>query len=133
MTWQEITMPDDIGGDELAVNEIRSGKREEYYLEKEYIGKSGRRIPVALYVHRFPPHGDLESFIVSAEDISEKRDFDKVKKSVDDLVDRIERLESKPIWYQNLMPFLLKYWPIIASIGAGLATIVGWALAYLLE
>lgn len=53
--WQEITHPEDVGGDLDNVQRVKSGKLSEYYLEKRYRTKSGSYIRIGLYVHRYPP------------------------------------------------------------------------------
>ena len=54
LTWRDITVTKDVGGDQAALDEIIDGTRQNYYLTKEYIRKDGTAILVDLYVHSYP-------------------------------------------------------------------------------
>ena len=62
LTWRDITVTKDVGGDQAAIDEIINGTRHEYYLTKEFIRKDGSSVVVDLYVRSYPiwaEHGVL--------------------------------------------------------------------------
>lgn len=66
--WMEITSQRDVGGDLASHEAVIDGRIDTYTLEKDYVHKRGRSIPVVLTVRRFPraPHLPLLYFSVEA-------------------------------------------------------------------
>lgn len=58
-TWMELTAQEDVGGDLASVEALIDGRIDSYTLEKDYIHKRGRDIPVVLTVRRFPRESHL--------------------------------------------------------------------------
>lgn len=83
-TWQDITKIEDIGSDQAEVDNIRSNKKEEYYLEKTYIRKDRSSITIKLYVHRYPENGDHEGYVVFAKRLTSE-DYESLKSKFLDL------------------------------------------------
>lgn len=82
-TWKDLTPINDIGADEVAVQSVISGVSDEYQMQKHYITKSGKLIPVWLYVHRFPELGDVTMFVSCTEPITNTDvELQKVKEEV---------------------------------------------------
>lgn len=54
LTWKDITVTKDVGGDQAAIDEILRGIRQSYYVTKEYCRKDGSIILVDIYVHSYP-------------------------------------------------------------------------------
>lgn len=65
--WLDITADEDIGGDIAAADEIREGKSDSYYTEKKYRRADHTFVHVGIYVHRHPPFGPHEGFMVFAK------------------------------------------------------------------
>ena len=86
-TFQDITHPDDLRGDEAEVAKLISGKTKHYILEKRYIHQSGSpiwaRLTVSI-VHR--EDGSNNHFISVIEDISQQKQLENdLKKSNEEL------------------------------------------------
>ena len=54
MSWEDITVQHDIGGDRDSVKAVLRGEIQEYTMAKRYKHKFGHKIPVILSVIRFP-------------------------------------------------------------------------------
>lgn len=66
-TWMEFTDQHDVGGDLASVEALVDGRINSYTIEKDYIHKRGRRIPVVLTVRRFPRESHLPLLYLSKE------------------------------------------------------------------
>lgn len=66
-TWMEFTAQPDVGGDLASVEALTDGRIDTYTLEKDYIHKRGRSIPVVLTVRRFPRESHLPFLYLSKE------------------------------------------------------------------
>lgn len=66
-TWMEITAQRDVGGDLASVEALIEGKIDSYTLEKDYVHKRGRSVPVVLTVRRFPRASHLPLLYMSKE------------------------------------------------------------------
>jgi PAS domain S-box-containing protein len=68
MTWMEITLQSDVGGDLASVQSVINGDDTSYTLSKRYKHKLGKKVPVQLTVWRFPLNSErlLACFIVEA-------------------------------------------------------------------
>lgn len=74
LTFQEITYPDDLDTDLEYVHHLISGEIEDYSIEKRYIRKDGSVIWINLTGSGVrKPSGEPEYFIITVEDISEKK------------------------------------------------------------
>lgn len=71
-SWKDITIQEDIGGDAAAIAEIKNGKAVEYYMEKKYIRADGSTISVGVYVHRQPPYGKHQGYVIFAKQVGSK-------------------------------------------------------------
>lgn len=66
-TWMDITAQRDVGGDLASVEAVIEGRTDTYTLEKDYVHKRGRAIPVTLTVRRFPRASHLPLLYFSVE------------------------------------------------------------------
>lgn len=96
-TWQDITLQEDIGSDQVSAEGLKAGTDEEYYLEKEYVSPTGQRRGVGLYVRRHPPFGPHEGFIVFATPLN-SREQEALRRAYVDLKSSVSILEEQ----QNL-------------------------------
>jgi len=91
LTFQQITDPDDVALDLGLLEELRSGTRTQYQLEKRYIRKDGRAVWINLNVA--PKHnarGEVEYYVSVIKDIdAEKRAQQKVAELNADLERRV--------------------------------------------
>lgn len=73
-TWQELTHPEDIGGDLAHLRRLATGEIESYQREKRYLHKQGRSIwgLLSVSMHR-DEHGDPLNFIAQIQDITERK------------------------------------------------------------
>lgn len=67
-TWMEITVQRDVGGDLASEEAVIDGRTDTYTLEKDYLHKRGRAVPVILTVRRYPraSHIPLVYFSIEA-------------------------------------------------------------------
>jgi diguanylate cyclase (GGDEF)-like protein/PAS domain S-box-containing protein len=75
MTFQQITHPDDLAGDLAHVDRLLSGEISHYSMEKRYYHALGAVVWIQLsaaLIHE-PGTGHPEQFVVSIEDITERR------------------------------------------------------------
>ena len=74
MTWAEFTHPDDLKHNVFEYEQMLANETNGYTLEKRYISKSGKEIPVRVVV-RCARHqdGTIEYVTTMVEDISERR------------------------------------------------------------
>jgi len=131
MRWNEITAPEDVGGDLEAIQEIMDGKRDEYYLEKTYIRKGGEHVVVSLFVHRFPEYGEVTSFIVAA------KERDSGAGQIDDLRRDMDKFQSELDRLRNPWPYRWKWcrdnWAIISGVAAGLFALISWVVSFFVK
>jgi len=68
MTWMDITLQADVGGDLASIQSVINGNDTSYTLSKRYKHKLGKKVPVQLTVWRFPLNSErlLACFIVEA-------------------------------------------------------------------
>ena len=65
--WMEITSQRDVGGDLASHEAVIDGRIDTYSLEKDYLHKRGRVIPVQLTVRRYPRASHLPLVYFSVE------------------------------------------------------------------
>ena len=94
MTWMQITMQHDVGGDLASVESVINGEDNQYTLAKRYKHKLGREVPVQLTVWRFPMNTEklLACFIVEA--IPKTASTIEIRKLRDDMEREIQTLRS---------------------------------------
>lgn len=74
VTWGEITHPDDLDKDARFFNELISGERDTYTIEKRYVRKDGSSIPVEIFVDCVRAEdGTVDYFVALVQDISERK------------------------------------------------------------
>lgn len=71
-TWRDITVYEDIGLDEASIEDIKNGKSIEYYMEKKYVRADGSHVAVGVYVHRQPPYGKHQGYLIFAKQVGSK-------------------------------------------------------------
>lgn len=74
LTWAELTHLDDLDADLSLFNQVLSGERQSYELDKRFVRKDGTTVYTTLYVscHR-QPDGSVGYLLASLIDISEHR------------------------------------------------------------
>jgi len=78
--FQTITHPDDLGGDMALVEKLLAGELASYTLEKRYLHKEGRVIWGLLSVSLVrKPDGAPDYFISQIQDITERREMERMK------------------------------------------------------
>lgn len=66
LSWYTLTVrPQDLEADKAMVQELESGGREEYTLEKSYRAKDDSSVPTRIHVLRWPPVGECTCFLVT--------------------------------------------------------------------
>ena len=66
VTWTDITGSHaDLSTDQTLVNEVVSGSRQSYQLQKQYRHRSGKLVDVIIHVMRWPETDELECFLVT--------------------------------------------------------------------
>lgn len=74
MRFQQVTHPDDLEKDLSLLNEVMSGARHNYQMEKRYFRKGGEIIWILLSVATVRGNdGEIRYFIAQIQDISERR------------------------------------------------------------
>ena len=134
-TWMSITIKEDVGGDLAAVESVIAGERNNYTTAKKYRHKSGEEVPIALTVWRFPQGSDeMIGFSVEAislKDQSHKIDaiHQKHEREVKAIISRIEALESSGKFWAEAKKRFVRWWPLLAAIGA----VIGWVVGLIVE
>lgn len=78
LTFQDVTHPDDLESDLRLLNELVSGKRDSYQIEKRYFHKKGNIVYVVLTVTGVKNiEGELSHFISQIVDISSRIEAEK--------------------------------------------------------
>ena len=95
MTWPAVTKASDVGGDGGEVADLKSGRKDEYYLEKVYVRRDGEELPVGLYVHRYPGLGAQKGYIVFAKAKSTR------DSSLEELKRRYQEMERMVLLFQH--------------------------------
>ncbi len=74
LTWVELTHPDDIDSDLELFNQVVSGKRDAYELDKRFVRKDGTTVHTTLSVTcQRNPDGSVHQFLASLLDITERK------------------------------------------------------------
>lgn len=101
-SWMSITNKPDVGSDLAEAESIKSGDKDEYYIEKQYIHRDGTSIDILLYVHRCPSIGEQLGYIVFARKKYEHRDVMELKREFALLRDQVLNLEAQHTSYESL-------------------------------
>jgi diguanylate cyclase (GGDEF)-like protein/PAS domain S-box-containing protein len=72
MTWAELTHPDDLDSDLSLFEKLVAGEIDSYRMDKRYIQKSGSIVYVHITVASYQKSGQIEFFIASIQDITER-------------------------------------------------------------
>lgn len=67
--WQDITEDEGVGGDQKSAEAVKEGDTDSFYLEKTYIRADYSKVPVGIYVHRHPPFGPQQGYVVFAKKV----------------------------------------------------------------
>lgn len=72
-TWQSITHPDDIEGDQSGADSLKSDERSDLYtVTKRYLGKSNEVVWVNLYVRAVWDEGKFSCYYVVASPVNQQ-------------------------------------------------------------
>lgn len=75
LTFQDITLPEDLGSDLGLMKRLQGGEVEQYQLEKRYVRKDGRVVWVNLNVSRkCNAGGEIEYYVTMVKDIQAQKD-----------------------------------------------------------
>ena len=74
LTWEELTYPEDLGGNIAHYNRMLSGEIDDYSLEKKFVRKDGTLLHAEVSVGCIRKHdGQVECFLVMVNDISKRK------------------------------------------------------------
>ncbi len=141
LTWRDITVNKDVGGDQASIDEILEGVRQNYYLTKEYIRKDGTNVLIDLYVHSYPIWTkDVVLLIAIARERSSEeiqiekleRDLVLQRKEITALADEVkilqERDDAKKGFYKyisgTIWPWVLLACSFVAFVVQAVLTII---------
>ncbi len=95
ITWDTLTHPDDLPGDESRFEQLVAGHLESYSMEKRFLRKDGRLIHANLYVNAVrDTSGTVEYLTGMVEDITQQREAEHASHAAERLTDTI--LENLP-------------------------------------
>lgn len=128
-TWLDVTQKEEVGGELEAIQDIVEGKLQYYTLRKTYVTKTGKKVPGVLTVFRFPVGSDaLIGFTAEVLEVPSQQQFleqtEEQLKEVDELKERIDRLESLFRSIHVVGTFLLKWVPLVGGILGAIYTLV---------
>lgn len=77
MTWAQLTHPDDLAADEAQFNRMLANEIDGYSLEKRFVSRSGKSIPVQLVVGCVrKPDRSVDYVTAMVQDITERKHFE---------------------------------------------------------
>jgi diguanylate cyclase len=100
LTFQDITLPEDLNTDLNLLDQLVAGKLSRYQLEKRYVKKSGEPVWVELTVTKqLSPTGELDYFVAIVKDIQSAKETEAalslLRKTLEDKVSqRTEELKQ---------------------------------------
>ncbi|GAA0339569.1 hypothetical protein GCM10008967_32400 [Bacillus carboniphilus] len=117
ITFQDITHPDDVGGDVNQVRELVEGKKEFYELEKRYIHKNGSTVWVLLSVSIVREGNQSLYLIAQVQDITNRKQLER------NLIESEERFRTLLTYTPD--PILVHDGDIIMYANESAAKLVG--------
>lgn len=100
--WQEITTPEDVGGGQAETEHVKHGDCESYYQTKEYLTPTGGKVAVGIYVHRHPPFGPQQGYIVFAIRLN-SREHETLRNAFGELQSRVTILQEQQLGFHAVM------------------------------
>lgn len=100
--WQEVTAHHDVGADQTEGDTLRDGEKEEYYITKRYVTPTGREVSVGLYVHRHPPFGAQQGFIVFAVPL-DSREQESMRQAFSELQTSVTILQEQQFGFAEVL------------------------------
>jgi PAS domain S-box-containing protein len=102
-TFQEITVPEDVGPDMQLLQETLAGHRSSYTLEKRYRHKDGHTVWVQLTVALVrTPEGGPDYFISVVQDLSAQKTAQQALRTSQNLMNQAQKLASIGTWQADL-------------------------------
>lgn len=97
MTWIDITVTDDVGGDLASVKNIINGQSNSYIMDKRYMHRRGHEIDVTIIVRRWPdePEAIAMFYVESIPPTISKCELDS---TIQELRSRILKIESDNVF-----------------------------------
>jgi PAS domain S-box-containing protein len=94
MSFAEFTHPDDVAEDAALFQELLAGKRDRYEVEKRYIRKDGKTVPVRLVVSVARTTDRRPTLLIAiAEDIAESKRIEQELRSSREQLEKSERFQ----------------------------------------
>ena len=77
LNWAELTHPDDLNKDIILFNQVVTGQRDSYELDKRFIRKDGQVVYTTLYATcQRKPDGSVRHFLASLVDITARKQIE---------------------------------------------------------
>lgn len=129
-TWMQITDIQDIGPNALEVQRILSGDSDHYTLQKKYVQKGGKKIPVILHIYKYPTKGEFVMFLVFVgangnSDMHVKNLEEQllmVQTQLDNVITQINNPE------ELIVKVIRSYWWLITGICTAVCTLISWII-----
>lgn len=103
LSFQDITVPEDIGPDLRMLDEALAGKRSSYTLEKRYRHKDGHIVWVQLTVALVrTPAGEPDYFISVVQDLSAQKAAEEALRTSQNLMNQAQKLANIGAWQADL-------------------------------
>ncbi|MDQ7743188.1 PAS domain S-box protein [Hydrogenophaga pseudoflava] len=103
LSFQDITVPEDIGPDMRLLEEALAGKRSSYSLEKRYRHKDGHTVWVQLTVALVrTPEGAPDYFISVVQDLSPQKAAEEALRTSQNLMNQAQKLANIGAWQADL-------------------------------
>ncbi|MFC3685080.1 PAS domain S-box protein [Hydrogenophaga luteola] len=103
LSFQDITVPEDIGPDLRMLDELLAGARSSYTLEKRYRHKDGHIVWVQLTVALVrKPTGEPDYLISVVQDLSAQKTAEDALRTSQNLMNQAQKLASIAAWQADL-------------------------------
>jgi PAS domain S-box-containing protein len=104
LSFQDITVPEDIGPDLRMLDEALAGKRSSYTLEKRYRHKDGHTVWAQLTVALVcTPDGAPDYFISVVQDLSPQKAAEEALRTSQNLMNQAQKLANIGAWQADLV------------------------------
>ena len=104
LSFQDITVPEDIGPDLRMLDEALAGKRSSYSLEKRYRHKDGHTVWAQLTVALVcTPDGAPDYFISVVQDLSPQKAAEEALRTSQNLMNQAQKLANIGAWQADLV------------------------------